>query len=55
MKWALLPFVNEATVSENKASAAIYSKYLLRTYYVLGDEDPVRGRHTHLWPHAESS
>lgn len=41
MKWALLPFVNEATISENKASPAIHSTHLLRIYYVLGDGDIV--------------
>lgn len=39
MKWALLPFVNEETVSENKASTATYSTHLLGTYCVLGDKD----------------
>lgn len=55
MKWALLPFVNEETVSENKASTAIHLTHLLGTYCVLGDEDSAGGRYTCPWPLEASS
>lgn len=54
VKWALLPFGNEETVSEKKACLAIHAAHLLNTYYVLGDEGPAGDRHACPRPLEES-